>query len=123
MVKSWKKRLNIAIDTGSKSLVFMSKDNRVLAGGYNRVVIGKRGPYVEFTTEQIQWDSFYVPAIEIYRWHDVRAFYVEFRSKCEANVMLYYQKRTVAYADYKIGMCYIAPSDLIMLSTCPVLSS
>jgi len=121
-MKPWRKRLNISVDSGNATLRFFSKNDLHLATGYTRVVIGKRGPYVEFR-DQIQWDSFYVPDTEIYRWHDARAFYVEYRSKCDANVMLYYQKRTVSYADYKIGYCYMSPLDLVMASTCPVVSA
>lgn len=46
-MKPYRKRLNIAVDSGSESLLFFSKDNLYLATGYTRVVIGKRGPYVE----------------------------------------------------------------------------
>jgi hypothetical protein len=36
-------------------------------------------------------------------------------------VKLYLQKRTVAYADYRIGMCYISPFDMVMATMCPVI--
>lgn len=121
-MKPWKKRLNIAINTGNNTLVFLSKSGLRLATGYTRVVIGGRGPYVEFLPKQIEFNSFTVPETEQYRFDDARAFYIEWRSKCESYVKLYVQKRTVAYADYKIGYCYISPADLEMISTCPVLS-
>jgi hypothetical protein len=37
------------------------------------------------------------------------------------NVMLYFQKRTVAYADYKVGLCYISPFDLLRDELQPVI--
>jgi hypothetical protein len=92
-----------------------------LAAGYTRVVIGKRGPYVEFSTLQVQWDSFIVPEDQKYRWNDARAYYIEYRSRCDEVVKLYLQKRTVAYADYRIGMCYISPFDMVMATMCPVI--
>ena len=122
-MRPWNKRLNIAINTGSNTLIFLSKSGLHLATGYTRVVIGKRGPYVEFLARQIEFNSFTVPEEEQYRIDDARAFYVEWRSKCESYVKLYVQKRTVAYADYQIGYCYISPFDLEMASTCPVVSS
>jgi len=122
-MKPWRKRLNISVDTGNDKLIFLSKSGLHLATGYTRVVIGKRGPYVEFQHKQIQWGYFEVPDGQEYRWHDSTAFYVEFRSKCASNVMLYYQKRTVSYADYKVGMFYMSPADLVMQSTCPVVSA
>ena len=122
-MKPYRKRLAIDVDSGSETLIFLSHSNLHLATGYTRVVIGGRGPYVEFLARQIEFNSFTVPEAELYRIEDARAFYVEWRSKCESNVKLYVQKRTVAYADYKIGYCYLSPYDLTMASTCPVIST
>ena len=92
-----------------------AKDGTPLATGYIRVVHGGRGDYVELSREQIIWDNFRVPANQAWRllpeWAD-RAYYVEWRSTGDSNVMLYDQKRLVGYADYKIGMLYIAPNDI-----------
>jgi len=85
-----------------------------VATGYNRIVIGGRGPYVEFTEDQIRLESFHIPADQLYRLTDKRVYYVEFRSNDESNVKLYYQLQTVAYADYRIGMFYISPYDLYL---------
>ena len=122
-MKPWRKRLNISVDTGNDKLIFLSLFGLHLATGYTRVVIGKRGPYVEFLQRHIRMDNFYMPPDEEYRINDNVAFYVEYRSKCADNVMLYVQKRRVAYADYQIGYCYMSPLDLVMASTCPVVSA
>lgn len=122
-MKPWRKRLNISVDTGNDTLIFLSLFGLHLATGYTRVVIGGRGPYVEFLQRHIQMNNFYMPPDEEYRINDGVAFYVEYRSKCDANVMLYVQKRRVAYADYLIGYCYMSPLDLVMASTCPVVSA
>ncbi len=122
MVKPWRKRLNISADSGNDSIVFLSKSGLHLATGYTRVVIGGRGAYVEFLARQIEFNNFTVPEEEQYRISDARVFYVEWRSKCESYVKLYVQKRRVAYADYQIGYCYMSPLDLVMASTCPVVS-
>lgn len=121
-MKSIRKRLNIAIDEGSPTLMFQSRSGLLLAIGYRRVVIGGRGPYVEFNPGQIQWSCFHVPKEEEYRGADKRVYYIEYRSNCNSNVKLYFQKRAVAYADYKVGMCYIAPQDLMQVNTTPVFS-
>ena len=51
-----------------------------------------------------------MPAEEKYRtehpWKE-RVFYVEWRTKDQSNVKVYDQKRTVDYADYKVGLFYI----------------
>jgi hypothetical protein len=116
-------RLLIGIDHGTEDMQFFSHVGTPLATGYTRVVIGKRGPYVEFEEKHIKWEHFFIPAEEAYRQHNAIVFYLEYRSRDAANVMLYFQRRKVAYADYKIGMCYIAPSDLLRTDMQPVILS
>ena len=92
-----------------------------LAFGYLRVVIGKRGPYVEFSRNQIIWENFLVPEHEKYRLTNAVVYYDEYRSKDPTFVKLYLQKRPVAYADYKVGLCYISPFDLLRDEMQPVI--
>lgn len=97
---------------GNPNIELYSKDGFKLSKGYTRIVIGGRGPYVEFNEEQIDFKSFHIPKDQLYRLTDRRVYYIELRSIDESNVKLYYQLQTVAYADYKIGMLYISPHDL-----------
>jgi len=83
-----------------------------VSNGYKRIVMGGRGPYVEFTEDQIIFKSFHIPKNQLYRLTDKRVYYVEMRSTDDNNVKMYFQLQTVAYADYKIGMFYISPYDL-----------
>ena len=46
-------------------------------------------------------------------WKD-KVFFVEWRTKDQSNVKVYDQKRTVDYADYKVGLFYISPFDLFV---------
>ena len=88
-----------------------------MATGYTRVVIGGRGPYIEFLPGHHIWDSFQMPDEGKYRlehpWKD-KVFHVEWRTKDLSNVKIYDQKRTVDYADYKVGLFYISPFDLFV---------
>ena len=120
MSRSFSKRLRIPLE-GMDKLSLYSKKGTLLAIGYTRVVIGKRGPYVEFNDSQIQKDKFIIPERELYRLTNGVSYYIEYRSLDECNVMLYHQKRTVAYADYKIGMYYISPFDLVMKNNYPTI--
>ena len=54
-----------------------------------------------------------VPADELYRFDDPHVFYAEYRSNDDANVKVYWQKKTVEYADYRLGLYYISPFDLV----------
>lgn len=82
-----------------------------IADKYQRVVIGQRGPYIEFTKNQIVDSQLYIPRSQLYRLSDPKVYYIEFRT-LEENVKVYYQMRSVAYADYLINHFYISPYDL-----------
>ena len=88
-----------------------------VATGYTRVVIGGRGPYIEFLPGHLIWDNLRIPDEEKYRtehpWVD-RVYYFEWRTKDESKVKIYDQKKTVDYADYKVGLIYISPFDLFV---------
>ena len=88
-----------------------SKSGEQLATGYQRVVVGDRGPYVEFTQAELITKNFIIPQNAAWRITHKNCFYLEYRSKSD-NVKLYYQRKTVSYADYKIGFFYMSPDDL-----------
>ena len=91
---------------------FRSHAGRLLAKGYERVVCGARGAYVEFTREQMVMSNLHIPNNETRRVWDKRYYYVEYRSLCKGNVKVYLQQRAVSYADYKVGFFYISVFDL-----------
>jgi hypothetical protein len=114
-------KINVPIDGYDISLFTVNKLK--VTDGYNRIVIGRRGPYVEFTERQLIPDSFFIPRNQLYRLTDKRVYYIEFRSNDAAHIKLYYQLQTVAYADYKIGMFYISPYDLYTINGDSIVTS
>ena len=78
-----------------------------LATGYIRVVIGDRGPYIEFEPKHMLLGNAHFPA----QFHK---YFNEYNSNCEHKVFIYHQRKTVSYADYVVGMFYISPE---LLST------
>ena len=64
----------------------------------------------------------HIPCSQLYRLSDPKVYYIEFRTT-DFDVKVYYQMRSVAYADYKIGCFYISPNDLYKVdgSSCMVL--
>ena len=94
---------------------FRTRSGTVIAKGYVRVVIGDRGPYVEFADDHVVQGALEVPTDQLWRmdknW-SFKCFYQEHRSKDDYKVKVYHQRRTVDYADYRIGMWYISPFDL-----------
>jgi hypothetical protein len=61
-----------------------------------------------------------VPQYAKYRLTNNVVFYDEYRSVMD-DVKLYLQKHPVAYADYKVGLCYISPFDLLRDEMQPVI--
>jgi hypothetical protein len=118
---SFRNRLLIGVDQGVEDMKFYTHVGNLVAIGYLRVVIGKRGPYIEFDKKHIQWYAFSIPNEMKYRLNNGEVFYDEYHSTDSTWVKLYLQKRTVAYADYKIGKCYISPFDLLRDDVQPII--
>ena len=109
-MKKFKELLMIPLE--GSNLELKTNFNTTIANKYERVVIGQRGPYVEFTSNQILCDKLFIPKNQLYRLSDPKVYYIEFRINDDSNIKVYYQMRTVAYADYKIGYFYISPESL-----------
>lgn len=93
-------------------LSFFSPQGALLATGYNRVVVGDYGAYVEFLPEQV------VRANIRLRWKivtDKPVKYIWWEPIDGSNVKLYEQQDTVGYADYRVGCWYVAPSEVIIV--------
>ncbi|MFC1816441.1 hypothetical protein ACFL0M_11015 [Thermodesulfobacteriota bacterium] len=96
--------LNIPLN-GNDQTRFETASGSHIATGYIRVVIGGRGPYVEFNPQQVVRETLHIP-------EQRHVYFTEWRSNDVSNVMVYDQRRIVKYADYKIGLYYISPLDL-----------
>lgn len=83
-------------------------DGTLFASGFNRVVHGGRGDYVEFEDKHIllplvsKFDNDETEDLDIYYWW--------LYPKEHPDTKVYLQKKTVKYADYKIGKYYVSPS-------------
>ncbi|MCK5017103.1 MAG: hypothetical protein KAS32_08520 [Candidatus Peribacteraceae bacterium] len=106
------KRRLLLPEVGVDDIIFYTASGLIIANGYNRVVIGDRGPYIEFIGNQIYKHNIFIPKNEKWRQLSPNSFYIEYRSKCDSYVKLYFQIKTVSYADYKVGLWYIDPKEL-----------
>lgn len=97
----YRKRMLVAT-CGDPSMRLFTPAGLLLAVGYTRIEFGDRGPYVEVSQEQIQRENIHKAEVSHH-------YYEEFRSNCETNVMIYFQRKPVDYADYRIGMYYVSP--------------
>lgn len=94
---------------------FENEEMTLVAVGYSRIVIGDYGAYVEFAPDQIQHQN-----IEnAFLGKPNRSIkYVWMQTKDDALTKVYWQKKRVAYADYKPGMYYISVKDLYLNGEC-----
>ena len=89
------------------------KDGTLFANGYERVVHGGRGDYVELTKDQIVISlksKFNRKLPEQITNEDFYYYWLEPEGREEK---IYWQCNTVGYADYKIGYYYISPKLLL----------
>jgi len=116
MATDYKERLRLHVE-GNDHTRFETKTGLHVATGYTRIVIGGRGPYIEFLPNQLIWDNLHIPDEQKRRkehpWKD-RVYYMEWRTKDKSRVKVYEQIRPVDYADYRIGLLYISPFDLLV---------
>lgn len=106
----YKERISISLN-GDQKTEFYDKLGSLIAIGYSRIVIGDRGPYVEFNESNIK-TTMRIPDNEQWRLRKQSfCYYAEFRTIL-TNIKIYYQFRPVDYADYKPGFYYISPFDL-----------
>jgi len=102
---------------GDPAMKLYTRNGLLVATGYLRVEFGGRGPYLEFTESEMQKDNLHlVPAVlkkGVGYSREVRHHYFhEYRTNDPANVLVYLQRKTVKYANYKLGFWYVSPSDL-----------
>jgi hypothetical protein len=99
---------------GIADIEFYTKSGLLVARGYERVVIGGRGPYIEFADAAIFRENLHIPPDQKWRFDPIYdyVYYYEYRTNDEANVKCYLQQKRVDYADYREGYWYISPFDL-----------
>ena len=107
---NYKERLFLPLESPNDEIIFYTQSGLEVAKNYIRVVIGGRGPYIEF--QEIIGENIYIPKNQLWRVKNSNCYYIEWRTKDKSFVKLYYQKKVVDYADYQIGLWYISPFDL-----------
>jgi hypothetical protein len=91
-----------------QNLIF--KDGTLFAKEYNRVVHGGRGDYVEFSKDQILTELISRFSNDLSKNEMGYYYYWLYPRNCP-GVKVYYQLKTVKYADYKVGLYYVSPEN------------
>lgn len=108
----------------TQDLYLKNNTDILFAKEFTRVVHGGRGDYVEFTREQIlprlfykfpseivyDEESQYIVEFDINRFEKYTGFYYHWLyPECSVDTKVYFQLRTVKYADYKLYHFYVSP--------------
>jgi hypothetical protein len=83
--------------------------NTKIAVGYNRIVIGDYGAYVEISPEDMVLENI-KPKWPGTPKRPVKYIWLETNDELETKI--YLQKSAVKYADYQPGLYYVAPADI-----------
>jgi len=62
-------------------------------------------------------ENLQVPPDQIWRLGSDVAYYIEHRSRDEASVKVYEQRRTVGYADYKLALSLMSRTSVLAART------
>jgi hypothetical protein len=87
MATNCQDRLRLPLE-GNGNPRFETSSGLQVATGYMRIVIGGRGPHIEFLPGHLVWDSLHMLDEKKYRtehqWTD-RVYYVEWRTNDQSN--------------------------------------
>ena len=84
--------------------------------GYDRIVVGDYGAFIEFSEENISTE-FVIEKGQEYRVNDPKysnsVKYIWLTINDGSHIKIYLQKRTVSYADYKPDKYYVSVHEVI----------
>lgn len=92
-----------------------SKHGTPLMKGYDRVVIGDYGAFIETSLDKMYRQYIRVKPGEEYRMNDPQyknCKYVWLTATDDSGVKIYFQKHSVDYADYVPGKIYVSPFEV-----------
>ena len=93
-----------------------TKKNVLIATGYNRIVIGDYGAFIEFDKSQLVKENVKIKKGQEYRInnsvYNENVKYIWLTAKDTSDIKIYFQQKTVTYADYKIGFFYVSPYEI-----------
>jgi hypothetical protein len=88
-----------------------SKNGVLVAVGFNHIVVGDYGPYIEIWDGYINADALKVPDDQ--RWRFQKKYVgVKYHWYDIDGVKVYHQLKPVSYADYQVGEYYVSPDDV-----------
>ena len=101
--------------TGSPNLKLYTLAGLLICEGYERIVVGDYGAFIEFSEDQLAKRHIDIKEGQEYRLSDkYNVKYLWMTIKDTSDIKIYLQKNIVDYADYKVGMYYVSPYEVII---------
>ncbi len=101
----------------AKSFPMFSRDGTLFAKGFDRVVVGHYGAFIEIDPKDMLMDAVKVKPGQEYRINDEkfreRVKYQWFTTKDNSDCKLYFQQKGVTYADYRPNKWYVSPYEVL----------
>lgn len=101
--------------SGSIDTLYTMNGSKV-CNGYDRIVIGDYGAFIEFSQEHMA-SKFVIKQGQEYRINDEKyknnVKYVWLTINDRSDIKIYYQKKKVSYADYKPNKYYVSVHEVI----------
>ena len=95
-----------------------SLNNTLISNGYNRIVIGDYGAFIEFGKSQVVKSNLKVKSGQEYRINNPKysenVKYYWLTPNDNSDMKVYYQKKTVSYADYMVDMFFVSPYEILL---------
>lgn len=107
--------LNLNIN-GDSEFELKSKKGTLIAKGYERIVIGDYGAFIEFSVKQGIKENIIIQKGQEYRINDEKyrknVKYYWLTANDLSGIKIYLQQKTVSYADYIPNMYYVSPFEI-----------
>lgn len=102
---------------GSTDSLYDSK-GYLICNGYDRIVIGDYGAYIEFNADQANLSSYTIPEDQLWRLNLKRYPNLKYQwltiGKSKSGIKIYYQLNSVKYADYIPGKYYVSTEQIFL---------
>jgi hypothetical protein len=103
---------------GDVEFKLYSKSGTLISSGYNRIVIGDYGAFIEFDLKQVVKKNLKIKKGQEYRIKDEKyknnVKYIWLTAKDESDIKVYFQRKTVVYADYIPNVFYVSPFEIMV---------
>lgn len=103
----------LSLDGGG---ILKTRKGTIICNSYKRIVIGDYGAFVEF--DDPNYERYIIAPGEEYRVYDDKyknnVKYIWLTINGGSWVKIYFQKKTVPYADYKPGMLYVSVHEVFI---------